>query len=212
MEIGGQFFLWEMATAMAGSILNVNPFDQPNVESSKNNTRALLSQGDKMGNLSEERPIVSEGGIALYANFHVKGAGLKDALATIIESIRADHFVAIDAYLQETDSIQKGLEAIRGIVQNKKNVATTLGFGPSYLHSSGQLQKGGPNTILAIIISSEAKEDLPIPGKNYTFGKLAIAQAIGDYQSLDQGQRHVVRVHLSVDISDGLDRLITLLG
>ena len=218
MEIGGQFFLWAMATAVAGSILKVNPFDQPDVESSKKNTRALLEHfvaidsvgATKVPSLPvAEQPLLTEDGITLYTNMAVeKKDSLKDVLCMLIESTGTDDYIAIDPYLEQTESIHKALQSIRALLGQKKNIATTLGYGPAYLHSSGQLQKGGPRKILALIISSEAIDDIQIPGKNYTFGTLAIAQAIGDYQSLCQNQHRVIRIHLGADIDAGLNTLI----
>jgi transaldolase/glucose-6-phosphate isomerase len=207
IEIGGQFFLWSMATAVAGAILNVNPFDQPDVESSKKITRVLLEKADQGIVAQKETPVVIEDGITLYANPTVAGNSLKAALAALLSAVSPKDYIAINAYLQETDATHAALQSIRTLLGERANVATTLGYGPAYLHSSGQLQKGGSNKILVVILSYEAETDLPIPGKAFTFGKLAVAQAMGDFQSLVSYQHPVVRIHFSTDIGKGLQRL-----
>ena len=210
-EVGGQFFLWSMATAVAGAILGVNPFDQPDVESSKKNTRALLAK-EHPGGMSDEAPLFCEEGISLWASPDLKkGASLQETLLALINGMPDNHFIAINAYLPETDTTHEALQALRKTLGQKKNAATTLGYGPAYLHSSGQMHKGGPNILLALILTSEATEDIPIPEASFTFGQLAVAQAIGDFQSLVQRQRTVVRIHLPADIHTGLRRLQELL-
>mgnify|MGYP001586257222 CR=1 FL=1 len=196
-----------MATAVAGAILNVNPFDQPDVESSKKITRALLERVDQGVAVQEEKSVVIEEGITLYANPIVAGSSLKAVLADLIGAVSPKDYIAINAYLQETDATHAALQSIRTRLGERANVATTLGYGPAYLHSSGQLQKGGSNKILVVILSYEAEVDLPIPGKAFTFGKLAVAQAMGDFQSLVSYQHPVVRIHFSTDIGKGLQRL-----
>ncbi len=257
IEIGGQFFLWEMATAVAGSILNINPFDQPDVEGSKKNSRTLLERyesGREEGLLPKERPIFIEEGVSVYSSRKGMGAStLKEMISTEMSHIQEKDYVSINAYLPETDHlVYENLRSIRTILREKAQVATTLCYGPSYLHSTGQLHKGGPNTVLLFIITAEAiprghiegetgasgeaesgwirhpvpagfarplrnqhgsthapiLEDLPIPGKAYTFGNLALAQAIGDFQSLCQHQRRVVWIHLGTDVYKGLHHLV----
>ncbi len=208
-EIGGQFFLWEMATAVAGSILRVNPFDQPNVEESKINTRALL-ESDKNGIfLSTQKPNLIDEGIAVFTNEPIEGIStLKEFLAFVMNQTRLNDYIAINAYLPETDQTNDQFRLIRNCIRQKKQLATTFGYGPSYLHSTGQIQKGGGNRLLVLIITSDIMTDLPIPNRSYSFGQLVMAEAIGDFESLCQLQRRVVRIHLGADIDRGLNALV----
>jgi transaldolase / glucose-6-phosphate isomerase len=212
INLGEEFFLWEIATAVAGSLLGVNAFDQPNVQESKDYTKNFLDGYNKTGRLPEEQPILTTDGIKVYGDAAnrqaLKGAAtLEQALKAHFARVQAGDYFAVNAFLERTDAVHRALQAIRLQVRNKKMVATTLGYGPRFLHSTGQLHKGGPNSGVFIQITSDDAEDLPIPGESYTFGVLKSAQALGDFLSLSKRNRRAIRVHLGKDVNAGLKRL-----
>jgi transaldolase/glucose-6-phosphate isomerase len=171
-QIGTEFFRWEFATAVAGHVLGINPFDQPNVEEAKETTASILREG--VGN----EPAQAE-------------------LRALLDQVKPGDYIAIQAYLPPTDEIEQQLSAARLRLRDRYRVATTVGFGPRYLHSTGQLHKGGPNTGVFIQIVGEDKEDVAIPGMPYTFGTLKNAQALGDLLSLRAHGRRVGRATLA---------------
>jgi len=212
INLGEEFFLWEIATAVAGSILGINAFDQPNVQESKDYTKNFLDEYKKAGRLPEEQPILTADGIKVYGDaankLALKGAAtLEDALKAHFARVQTGDYFAVNAYVERTDSSHQALQTIRLRVRDKKKVATTLGYGPRFLHSTGQLHKGGPNTGVFLQITSDDAEDLPIPGEPYTFGVLKAAQALGDFLSLTKHNRRAIRVHLGADVVAGLRRL-----
>ena len=212
IDLGEEFFLWEMATAVAGSMLGINAFDQPNVQESKDYTKSFLDGYKKAGRLPEEEPILTADGIKVYGDAAnrqaLKGADtLEDALKAHFARVQAGDYFAVNAFVERTDASRQALQAIRLRVRDKKKVATTLGYGPRFLHSTGQLHKGGPNTGVFLQITSDDAEDLPIPGEPYTFGVLKAAQALGDFLSLSKRNRRALRVHLGKDVVAGLKKL-----
>jgi transaldolase/glucose-6-phosphate isomerase len=212
INLGEEFFLWEMATAVAGSILGIDAFDQPNVQESKDYTKAFLEEFKKAGRLAEEKPILVAEGIRIYGDDAnqkaLKGASsLKAMLAAHLGRIQAGDYVALTAYLERTEASHKALQTIRQRIRDKKRVATTLGYGPRFLHSTGQLHKGGPNSGVFLQITTDDAEDLSIPGEPYTFGVLKAAQALGDFLSLSKRNRRAIRVHLGPDVAAGLKLL-----
>ena len=212
IDLGEEFFLWEMATAVAGSMLGINAFDQPNVQESKGYTKSFLDGYKKAGRLPEEEPILTADGIKVYGDAAnrqaLKGADtLEDALKAHFARVQAGDYFAVNAFVERTDASRQALQAIRLRVRDKKKVATTLGYGPRFLHSTGQLHKGGPNTGVFLQITSDDAEDLPIPGEPYTFGVLKAAQALGDFLSLSKRNRRALRVHLGKDVVAGLKKL-----
>jgi transaldolase/glucose-6-phosphate isomerase len=212
INLGEEFFLWEIATAVAGSILGINAFDQPNVQESKDYTRAFLEEFKKNGRLSEEKPILVADGIRIFGDDAnrkaLEGAKtLSAALAAHLARVKAGDYVALNAYVERNDVIHKAIQGIRLTIRDEKRVATTLGYGPRFLHSTGQLHKGGPNSGVFIQITSDDAEDLPIPGEPFTFGVLKAAQARGDFLSLSRRHRRALRVHLGSDVDAGLSRL-----
>src|SRR6266581_3485988 len=212
INLGEEFFLWEIATAVAGSLLGINAFDQPNVQESKDFTKNFLDEYKKAGRLPEEEPILTAAGVKIYGDAAnrqaLKGAAtLADALKAHFARVQAGDYFAVNAYVERTDASHQALQAIRLRVRDKKKVATTLGYGPRFLHSTGQLHKGGPNTGVFIQITSDDAEDLPIPGEPYTFGVLKAAQALGDFLSLSKRNRRAIRVHLGADVNAGLKKL-----
>ena len=212
INLGEEFFLWEIATAVAGSLLGINAFDQPNVQESKDYTKNFLDEYKKNGRLPEEQPILTADGIKVYGDAAnrqaLKGVStLEDALKAHFARVQAGDYFAVNAYVERTDASHQALQAIRLRVRDKKKVATTLGYGPRFLHSTGQLHKGGPNTGVFIQITSDDAEDLPIPSEPYTFGVLKAAQALGDFLSLSKRNRRAIRVHLGADVNAGLKKL-----
>jgi glucose-6-phosphate isomerase len=215
-EIFGQFFSWEIATAVAGSIMNINPFNQPDVESAKIETRALTSAYEKTGKLPERQPVlVDASGIQLYAT-DAYAATLKAAApsATLAGYLRAhlgqihvgDYFAAL-AFLPMFPEHEAAIQVFRHKVRDAKRVATCLGFGPRFLHSTGQDYKGGPNTGVFLQITADHDLDVEIPDQKFSFGIVITAQAAGDLAVLESRGRRALRVHLGADVAAGLKTL-----
>jgi transaldolase/glucose-6-phosphate isomerase len=215
-DLGEEFFRWEVATAVAGSILGINPFNQPDVEASKVATRDLTTEYERTGRLPPETPLCSENGIALYSD-EKNGAALAASVGnrrSITEYLRAhlarlgagDYF-AVLAYIEMSAENERALQALRHAVRDAKAVATCLGFGPRFLHSTGQAYKGGPNSGVFLQITCDDAADLPVPGQKYTFGVVKAAQARGDFRVLAERDRRALRVHLGADVATGLSRL-----
>ncbi len=214
-DLGQEFFRWEIATAVAGSVIGINAFNQPDVEASKIETRKLTDQYEKSGSLPPESPFFSEGGVKLFTD-EKNAADLKQAAAsdaTLVGYLRAhlarlhagDYF-AVLGYIHMNDAHESQLQSIRHAVRDKKRVATVLGFGPRFLHSTGQAYKGGPNSGVFLQITCDDAADLPVPGQKYTFGIVKAAQARGDFQVLADRNRRALRVHLA-DVAAGLAKL-----
>jgi glucose-6-phosphate isomerase len=209
-ELGGEFLKWEIATAVAGSVLGINPFDEPNVSESKELTRDLLGTFQKAGKLPEDPPAAEGDGMKLWADPDLKpgaGRGVVDWLEAHLARAGAMDFVALLAYLPPTQKAARDLEAMRSAVRDRTRRATTVGFGPRFLHSIGQLYKGGPNCGLFIQITCDDAQDAAIPGEKYGFSILKQAQAAGDFLALKRHKRRAVRVHLAGDPAAGLDKL-----
>ncbi len=212
MNLGGEFFLWEMATAVAGSILGINAFDQPNVQESKDYTKAYLDEFKSAGKLSETEPVFTDLDLQIYAdeaNHKALGEAstFDDVLAAHLSRVKPGDYVAINAYVEHTDEAEEVLQRMRTKIRDAKQVATTLGYGPRFLHSTGQLHKGGPNSGVFIQVTCDDAQDLAIPDEPYSFGVLKSAQALGDLKSLTAKGRRVIRVHVGADVSKGLARL-----
>jgi transaldolase / glucose-6-phosphate isomerase len=215
-DLGQEFFRWEIATAVAGSLLGINPFNQPDVEASKIETKKLTTEYEKNGKLPAETPILVEGGIQLFADTRNAAAlaaavgGEKTVEAYLrahLNSLRGGDYFAALAYLDMNDSNAVQLQAIRQAVRDKKRVATCVGFGPRFLHSTGQAYKGGPNSGVVLQITCQDALDLPVPGQTYTFGVVKAAQARGDFAVLAERGRRALRVHLGAEVSAGLTKL-----
>ena len=202
LGLGQEFFRWEVATAVAGSILGINAFDQPNVQESKDNTNRLLDEVRRTGNLTEPAPTLREGPLHFYVEERAVNA--KELLKAFFALARPGNYIALQAYLTETPAIEQALQDIRLRLRDSLHLATTLGFGPRFLHSTGQFHKGGPNTGLFLQLTAEDREDVPIPGALYTFGTFKRAQALGDLEALRRHGRRVLRIHLGDDVSGGL--------
>jgi transaldolase/glucose-6-phosphate isomerase len=212
-DLGQEFFRWEFATAVAGAIMKLNPFDQPDVEASKLATKRLTAEYEQTGVLPHESWILEEQGIALYADPHYAGilrsaAGTSPSFTAYLQAhmkqlVAGDYF-ALLAYFEMSPEHDSTLQAIRHQVRDNKHVATCLGFGPRFLHSTGQAYKGGPNSGLFVQITCEDAIDLPVPGQHYSFGLVKTAQARGDFQVLAERGRRLLRVHLGADVHAGL--------
>ncbi|MEI6667435.1 MAG: bifunctional transaldolase/phosoglucose isomerase [Acidobacteriota bacterium] len=214
--LGQEFFRWEIATAVAGSLLGINPFDQPDVEASKVATRQLTSAYEAEGALPTETPVATDGGLTFFADSR-NAAELRALVGdnpTASAYLKA-HFgravsgdyAALIAYIPMNATHQTLLQATRHLVRDRRRVATCLGFGPRFLHSTGQIYKGGPNSGVFLQVTCDDAVDLPVPGRKYTFGVVKAAQARGDFQVLADRGRRALRVHLGADVAAGLRAL-----
>ena len=201
--IGAEFYRWEMATAVAGTILGINPFDEPNVQESKENTRKALEQYITEGCLPQEKPTWEADGVLFFGE-RGGARSWEEALRAHLRSVQPGEYIAWMAYLDSTGLYEEALQSIRTRVRNALRVATTMGYGPRFLHSTGQLHKGGPNRGIFVQLTADPMVDLPIPGQPYSFGTLIAAQALGDWQSLRAHGRRVVRLHLGQEVAAGL--------
>lgn len=206
-DIGQEFFRWEIATAVGGAVMELNPFNQPDVEASKVVTRELSVQYEQTGKLPSETPIITERGVSLFGDRIPSGSSLSEVLRAFCDELHVDDYFALLAYVQMNADHEKRLQAIRHIVRDHKRVATCLGFGPRFLHSTGQAYKGGPNTGVFLQITCDDSVNLPVPGQKYTFGVIKAAQALGDLRVLTSRGRRVLRAHLPADVSAGLQTL-----
>ncbi|HVO59651.1 MAG TPA: bifunctional transaldolase/phosoglucose isomerase [Terriglobales bacterium] len=211
-ELGQAFFRWEIATAVAGSIIGINPFNQPDVEASKVETRKLTSEYEQKGSLPAETPVAASDGIKLFSDPKTSAAlskaggdkSVSTYLRAFLKLISPGDYFALLAYIEMNAANEAQLKTIRHAVRDSKHVATCLGFGPRFLHSTGQAYKGGPNSGVFLQITCDDEVDLPVPGQKYTFGVVKAAQARGDFQVLADRNRRALRVHLGKDISKGL--------
>jgi glucose-6-phosphate isomerase len=211
-EIFGQFFTWEMATAVAGSVMGINPFNQPDVEAAKIETRALTDEYEKTGKLPVRQPVLSEAGIELYATeayaSKLRSAAPTDSLTGFLrahlDELHAGDYFAVLAFLPMFPEHEAAIQLLRHHVRDNKRVATCLGFGPRFLHSTGQDYKGGPNTGVFLQITAKHATDADIPGQEYSFGVVIDAQAAGDLAVLESRGRRALRVHLGDDVAAGL--------
>ena len=214
LAIGAEFVRWEVATAMAGMVLGIDPFDQPNVQESKDATKALLEAFRARGTLPSPAPLVSEPGVSAYADAAALGddpVSVEGTLRALFGTAEAGDYLAMLAYLPQDPETEAALQGLRASIGEALGIATTLGFGPRFLHSTGQLHKGGPASGIFLQLTAEPRRDMPIPGWQETFGTLVAAQALGDLESLQRRGRRVVRLHFGQP--DGVaERLAALIG
>jgi transaldolase/glucose-6-phosphate isomerase len=215
-DLGAEFFLWEIATAVAGSIIGINAFNQPDVEASKIETKKLTSQYEQSGSLPPEKPVAEDSGMKLFTDEKnaaelTKAAGNDKSVAGYLKAhlqrVTIGDYFALLGYIQMNEEHEKALQAIRHTVRDKKHVATCLGFGPRFLHSTGQAYKGGPNSGVFLQVTCDDALNLPVPDQKYTFGIVKAAQARGDFQVLAERGRRALRVHLGSDVNAGLAKL-----
>jgi glucose-6-phosphate isomerase len=213
-DVGAEFIRWEVATAAAGIVLGIDPFDQPNVQESKDATKALLEAYRAKGALPGPAPLVAADGLAAYADPAVLGdspVAVDGAVRQLLSLLGSSDYLAILAYLPADDAITARLERVRGRVRDALGVATTLGFGPRFLHSTGQLHKGGPASGVFLQLTADPARDLPIPGWDESFGTLIAAQALGDLTSLQKRGRRALRLHgtSAADLVERLEAIIS---
>jgi transaldolase/glucose-6-phosphate isomerase len=215
-DLGEEFFLWEIATAFAGWRLGINPFDQPNVQESKDATKELLDTFTRDGKLPEQDVLATDGVLTIYADEQTRaelpsesvGAAIKAHLARA----GAGDYIALLDYFEETPEYERVIQEIRTHLRDATRAATTTGYGPRFLHSTGQLHKGGSAAGVFMQLTAPDIKDLPIPGQPYTFSTLKQAQALGDFRSLASRGRRAIRIDLGADVQAGLNRLYELIG
>jgi transaldolase/glucose-6-phosphate isomerase len=205
LDLGQEFMRWEVATATAGAVLEINAFDQPNVQESKDNTDRVLRQLEEKGTFPDESPTLVEAGLQFFSERKGQDAGT--TLAGFFGQTNPGDYVAVQAYLTEKPETDEALQEIRLFLRDSYHVATTLGYGPRFLHSTGQFHKGGPNTGLFLQLTADDPDDAVLPGKTYSFGQFKLAQALGDLEALRKHGRRVMRVHLGSDVQRGLSIL-----
>lgn len=216
-DVSQQFFTWEIATAVAGSLIGINAFNQPDVEAAKVEARRLTDEYEKTGKLPEQTPIFDEGTMKLFADPSYaavlnggQGMGqpeLTGYLRAHLAQLQPRDYFAVLGFIQRNQEHEDAMQKLRHRVRDKRQVATCLGFGPRFLHSTGQDYKGGPNTGVFLQITADHAQDLAIPDRKYTFGVVIDAQAAGDLSVLQQRGRRTLRVHLSGDLQAGLQLL-----
>jgi glucose-6-phosphate isomerase len=220
LDLGKEFFRWEIATAVAAAVWRINAFDEPNVQESKDNTARVLQKFSGRGTPVEETPWMRASGIRLCgsgpgnirgmtsSSRNKRSGGLPDALAAYLREARPGDYVAVLAYVAPSPAAEKWLRRLRVCLRDALGVATTLGYGPRYLHSTGQLHKGGPPKGIFLQITGADPVDLPIPSQPYSFGLLKQAQAMGDLEALRARKRPILRVHLETSPERGLRQLV----
>jgi transaldolase/glucose-6-phosphate isomerase len=206
LDLGAEFYLWEFATAVAGALLGIDPFDQPNVQESKDNTLRLLAQFEKDGALPENVT-----GVTRISLANGVGAEQEKALERFVQQVRPHDYISVQQYLPENVETNARIQRLQVALRNALRVAVTTGYGPRFLHSTGQFHKGGPATGVFLQITADQAGELPIPGEKAGFAVLADAQALGDLLSLTQHKRRVLGVRLGANINQDLDMLASAL-
>ena len=211
MQVGQIFFVWEFATAVAGSVIGIDPFDQPDVEASKIATKKLTDEYGVSGKLPAESPFATFDGVKLFADQAnaeaLKANGLEGVLRQHLGRVKPGDYVALLAYVDRNGDNRTALQSMRMAVRDAKHVATVAEFGPRFLHSTGQTYKGGPNSGVFIQVTADDAKDLAVPGEKYSFGTVKAAQARGDFDVLSERGRRALRVHLGTDVKAGLAKL-----
>jgi glucose-6-phosphate isomerase len=214
-DLSAEFFVWEFATACAGWRIGINPFDQPNVQESKDATKELLNTFVTHGQLPEQDQLIAEDSIAVFADMKddsLPTSSLLDLLRAFLSQVKTGDYLALLSYVEETSAIEAELLKIRSTLRDATRCATTSGYGPRFLHSTGQLHKGGPPTGVFFQITANDAQDFAVPGEAYTFSILKQAQALGDFHSLSKRGRRAIRVDLGNDTIGGLKRLHVLVS
>jgi transaldolase/glucose-6-phosphate isomerase len=218
LSLGAEYLRWEVATAAAGVVIGINAFDQPNVAESKKNSNDLLAEWKINGSFREGNPVVSKDGISVFVDdsakwlFEGHRKSVQDFLSSYVKLAKSPDYISLLAYLLQTPDREKLFQTLRINLRDNLKVTSTLGYGPRYLHSTGQLHKGGANTGLFLLFTADTNEKLAIPGQDFGFETLQRAQALGDFHSLNTHERRVVRIHLGSDVEGGLKKLIKILG
>ena len=215
LDLGEEFYLWEMATAIAGAIIGINSFDQPNVQESKDNTKHFLEVYKKEGSLPDQE-LGSEGrGLKAYCDAETIGQlgsaiSVEDFITAHLGRAHPGDYIALLDYIMETSEHEEIVQSIRTHLRDALHVATTTGYGPRFLHSTGQLHKGGPASGVFIQVTADNSVDVPLPNEPFTFGVLKQAQALGDFQSLSSRHRRAIRLHLGTNVAAGLATLLEI--
>jgi hypothetical protein len=211
-ELGAEFFRWEFATAVAGYVLGIQPFDQPNVESAKVAARAMMKEYSEKGKLPELKPVLESYGVKIYGD--VKANNMNDVLTSFLSGCeKGKSYIAIHAYLKPDNKIWQSLQFLRLNILEKYKVATTLGYGPRFLHSTGQLHKGDGGNGIFIQLISDSLKDAAIPDNageeesSVSFGTLIKAQSLGDRQALIDNKRKVLTINLGDDAVNSISKL-----
>jgi hypothetical protein len=215
LDLGEEFYIWEMATAIAGAVMGINPFDQPNVQESKDNTKLLLEDFKRDGNLPEQTLAAEGRGLKVYCDDETlqqlgKNKSVEAFIAAHLKRVKPGDYIAMLDYIRGTDENETLIQAIRMHLRDALRVATTTGYGPRFLHSTGQLHKGGDDSGVFLQITADDLTDAVIVGEPFTFGVLKQAQALGDFQSLASRDRRAIRVHLGADVAAGLKTLLEI--
>jgi transaldolase/glucose-6-phosphate isomerase len=220
MNLGQEFFRWEFATAVAGSIMQINPFNQPDVEAAKIEARKLTEEYEEKGELPAETPFYEDGEIKLFTSeeyaaeldkYVGENKSLKKYLEAHLAHLQANDYFAVLAYVEMNEENERLVQSIREKVLQAKLVATCLGFGPRFLHSTGQAYKGGAPSGVFLQITSDDAEDFPVPEQKFTFGVVKAAQARGDFQVLLDRDRRALRVHIGADVKSGLEEILSMI-
>jgi hypothetical protein len=195
-DLGAEFFRWEFATAIAGAVIGVNPFDEPNVTESKQNTKRLLDEFEHSGVFASELTSKSPNG----------------AISKHMRTAKNGDYLSVQAYLPYLPEVATALEKMRLVLREKAAVPVTVGYGPRFLHSTGQLHKGGANNVVAVQLTYDPPDEALIPGEPFSFATLIRAQALGDFESLVSHERRVIRLHLSEDLQAGFRKILKVLS
>jgi glucose-6-phosphate isomerase/transaldolase/glucose-6-phosphate isomerase len=208
LDLGEEFLRWEIATATAAALIGIDAFDQPNVQESKDNTARLLKEFSASHKLPQPAPAAKEGILSLYCPDSLKGKLSGDAIEPILKDFfklaKPGDYFALMAYVAPNPTVESEIAKIRIAVRDHLKIATTFGYGPRFLHSTGQLHKGGPNTGLYLQITQDHDDNPPIPGEPYGFATLNEAQYLGDFTALQNHERRVIRIHISGDPNGAL--------
>jgi glucose-6-phosphate isomerase len=208
LDLGATFFVWEFATAVASSLLKIDAFDQPNVQESKDNTKRILAEFVSKGSLPQQTPVVQQGALKVFGEDKALGNTFDAVIAAHLKKVRAGDYVAITQYFLETPEAEALVQQLRLAVRAKTGAAATTGYGPRFLHSTGQLHKGGGNHGVFLQLTAEDAVDVAIPREPFGFSVLKQAQSLGDLESLVKHGRRAVRVELGLDVLAGLRRLL----
>ncbi|MEO8217861.1 MAG: glucose-6-phosphate isomerase [Acidobacteriota bacterium] len=211
LDLGQEFFVWEFATAVVGALLDINPFDQPNVQESKDNTKRLLQEFVSSGKLPGQQKITEGRQIEIYGEQIDSGSEAQQVLAAHFATVKPGDYVAITQYIEETAQTDRIFHKLQSEISRTLHVATTTGYGPRFLHSTGQLHKGGDDSGVFIQITAKDPQDLPIAGEPFGFSVLQQAQSLGDFQSLDSRKRRALRIHLKNGVIPGLEHTSSLI-
>ncbi|MDR3667233.1 MAG: hypothetical protein P4L35_10365 [Ignavibacteriaceae bacterium] len=209
-DLGKEIYKWEIATAMAGSIMAINPFDQPNVQLAKTLANESMEQFKQTGKLPVETPAIIQNNISLFGKFNSKD--IKPAFIEFISKAAAGDYFSIQCFLPFSTNLDSSIDKLKIALRNKFHIAVTSGYGPRFLHSTGQLHKGDGNKGLFIQFTSDAVYDIDVPGRGYSFGTLITAQAQGDLKALRNNGRRVISIHLSGNLNDHIDYFTSLLN